>query len=220
MRIKQIGNITKPRKNFDNPNDGRVYCPSGISPSITTCGGGNREPMIVDEKIIVSSRGRNPDNPSDRTAGANMEQRLEPTKEGLCGTITSVQKDNMVLERIAIKQATKEGTIEVAAGGVADLSYPTSKTRRGRVQDGGNVCPTIMAENQELCRVESVMRIRKLTPRECWLLQDYSEEDFVKAQSVNSNTQLYKQAGNGITKAVLMAIFTNLNIHPTGEGER
>lgn len=52
--------------------------------------------------------------------------------------------------------------------------------------------------------------IRKLTPLECWRLMDYSDEDFYKAKAVNSNTQLYKQAGNGIVKAVLMAIFKEM----------
>lgn len=56
-------------------------------------GGGN-----VVERIIVASRGRNPNNPSDRTTGAPTEQRLEPNSEGLCNTLTSVQKDNYVLE--------------------------------------------------------------------------------------------------------------------------
>ena len=53
-------------------------------------------------------------------------------------------------------------------------------------------------------------RIRKLTPLECWRLMDYSDEDFYKAKAVNSNTQLYKQAGNGIVKAALMAIFKEM----------
>ena len=50
------------------------------------------------ERIIAASRGRNPSNPSDRTIGAPTEQRLEPNSEGLCNTLTSVQKDNYVLE--------------------------------------------------------------------------------------------------------------------------
>lgn len=55
-------------------------------------------------------------------------------------------------------------------------------------------------------------RIRKLTPRECWRLMGYTDGDFDKAASVNSNSQLYKQAGNAIVKQVLMAIFSQLNI--------
>ena len=49
------------------------------------------------------------------------------------------------MEKVRIKQATQKGYIECAVGGVADLSYPSSKTRRGRVQEGGWICPTITA---------------------------------------------------------------------------
>lgn len=55
--------------------------------------------------------------------------------------------------------------------------------------------------------MEHKYRIRKLTPRECWRLMDFSDEDFDKAAGVNSNSQLYKQAGNSIVKNVLVAIF-------------
>lgn len=92
--------------------------------------GGGREP-----KIIVAMRGRNPDDPSDRTAGSPTEQRLEPNTQGISNCLTSVQKDNLVL----IKQATKEGSIECEIGGCFDASYPESTTRRGRVQDKGNI---------------------------------------------------------------------------------
>jgi len=53
-------------------------------------------------------------------------------------------------------------------------------------------------------------RIRKLTPRECWRLMDFKDADFEKAAEVNSNTQLYKQAGNSIVCNVLVAILGQL----------
>ena len=53
-------------------------------------------------------------------------------------------------------------------------------------------------------------QIRKLTPLECWRLMGFSDEDFRKAEAVNSNTQLYSQAGNSIVKQVLMAIFKEM----------
>lgn len=55
-------------------------------------------------------------------------------------------------------------------------------------------------------------RIRKLTPRECWRLMGYTDEDFDKAAAVNSNSQLYKEAGNAIVKQVLMAIFRQMKL--------
>lgn len=116
-----------------------------------------------------------------------------------------------------IKQATKSGLIWCDRGGVADLAYPTSKTRRGRVQEHGQICPTLTAQNQEVYRMEGTVTvngntyaIRKLTPKECWRLMGFSDEDFHKAEAVNSNTQLYKQAGNSIVKPVLMAIFSQM----------
>jgi len=54
------------------------------------------------------------------------------------------------------------------------------------------------------------LRIRKLTPKECWRLMGFDDEDFEKASEVNSNTQLYKQAGNSIVVNVLYRILENL----------
>lgn len=197
MEERRLGNIY----GFNGGNyAGNVYDDKGLSPAIRTYQGGNQQPAIV------RSVGRNPDNPTDRTAGSPTEQRLEPNSQGICNTLTTVQKDNMIL----IRQATKEGFVECEYGGVADLSFPTSGTRRGRVQDKGNICPTITAETNGLCRIESQYRIRKLTPLECWRLMGFSDEDFRKAEAVSSNSQLYKQAGNSIVKNVIMAIFAQL----------
>ena len=90
------------------------------------------------------------------------------------------------------------------------MSYPNSKTRRGRVQEGGSVSPTVTAESNGLCRVESKIRVRRLTPKECWRLMGFDDEDFEKAEKVVSNTQLYKQAGNSIVVDVLEAIFKEM----------
>ena len=76
---------------------GNVWDKNYISPSLTTMQGGMREPMIVD-KQIVAMRGRNPDNPSDRTVGGPTEQRLEPNTQDMSNCLTSVQKDNLVME--------------------------------------------------------------------------------------------------------------------------
>lgn len=114
------------------------------------------------------------------------------------------------LAKILVKQATDIGYAECKINGVADLSYPDSKTRRGRVQNNGDICPTLTAQSNEICKIESQYRIRKLTPRECWRLMGFTDEDFNKAAKVNSNTQLYKQAGNSIVVNCLEGIFTNL----------
>lgn len=64
------------------------------------------------------------------------------------------------------------------------------------------------------------LRIRKLTPKECWRLMGFEDEDFNKASQVNSNTQLYKQAGNSIVVNVLQSILTNLLINKSIEQEK
>lgn len=85
-----------------------------------------------------------------------------------------------------------------------------------RVYDKSGLCPTLnimQGGNRQPMLVDGKKeryRIRKLTPKECWRLMGFSDEDFEKAAKENSNTQLYKQAGNSIVKDVLMAIFRNL----------
>lgn len=75
-----------------------VYSESGLSPSITTITGGGTQQIKIAESKIVAMRGRSPDNPSDRSVGSPTEQRLEPNMSGTSNCLTSVQKDNLVLE--------------------------------------------------------------------------------------------------------------------------
>lgn len=179
---------------------------------MSTMQGGGQEPKILESKI-VAMRGRNPENPSDRSAGSPTKQRLEVNTQGTSNCLTSVQKDNLVMESVKIKQATKDVYIECDVGCVFDASYPNSATRRGRVQDNGNTCPTITAQNQESCHLETAYRIRKLSPRECGRLMGVADEDISKMEAVNSNSQLYKQFGNSIVVDVMCAMFKNLNIN-------
>ena len=119
-----------------------------------------------------------------------------------------------------IRQATKSGWIWMESGGVCDLSYPDSKTRRGRVTAAGQICPTLTAQNNEVYQImenKYTYRIRKLTPKECWRLMGWQDEQFHKAEAVNSNTQLYKQAGNGIVVPVLEAIFRQMGVGRDGK---
>jgi DNA (cytosine-5)-methyltransferase 1 len=128
--------------------------------------------------------------------------------EGLARTVTVEKGEGM---KILIKQNNKQGYAECKIGGVADLSYPDSKTRRGRVQGGGDVSPALtVTDLGGISRIESKYRIRKLTPLECWRLMGFTDEEFKAAESVNSNTQLYKQAGNSIVVDVLVGIFRNI----------
>ena len=107
---------------------------------------------------------------------------------------------------IRVKQAVKQGYIICKNGGVADLSYPNSKLRRGRVQRGGQICPTITTGSCNIYKIErdesmnvKDWAIRKLNPTECWRLMGFTDEDVAKCKAVGmSDTQLYRQAGNSI----------------------
>lgn len=81
--------------------------------------------------------------------------------------------------------------------------------KQRRVYDEDYIHPAIAGGANHLGNVmeKNKIRIRKLTPKECWRLMGFSDEDFAKAKEVNSDSQLYKQAGNSIVVDVLMAIF-------------
>jgi DNA (cytosine-5)-methyltransferase 1 len=109
---------------------------------------------------------------------------------------------------IPIKTANKQGYDMAEEGDGIDLAYPQSQTRRGRV--GHGVAKTI-ATGETMGVLTKDMKIRKLTPKECWRLMGFDDEDFEKAKAAGiSNSQLYKQAGNSIVVNVLEAILWNL----------
>lgn len=115
--------------------------------------------------ITCAMRGRNPDNPSDRNPGIELEQRLELGGD-IANCITTVQKDSLVAEpKLAIRQATKKGYIEIPQGGVFDASYPDSTTRRGRVQGDGFISPTLTAGGEPPCLFEGIAEPNVLTPK-------------------------------------------------------
>lgn len=105
-RIIKVGQVSN-----EGSQSGMVYDTSGLSPTIVAgCHGyaiGNI--LVNDEPFIVASRGRNPENPSDRTTGSPTEQRLEANTNGTTNTITTVAKDNYVMEPVVCEQRCDEG---------------------------------------------------------------------------------------------------------------
>ena len=74
-----------------------------------------------------------------------------------------------------------------------------------------DIAPTLTSNSyHENNHLSDGYRIRKLTPRECWRLQGFPDWAFDKAQEVNSNSQLYKQAGNSVTVNVIASIAKEL----------
>lgn len=285
---KFIGNVN--REDFGTGYAGGVWDDSHISPTLTTMQGGGRQPHVItgidksynNPKFIETANcitSREDRGVSDRKSEGtavletpNIRYCLDSNyyKGTTIEQYMNKHRRQLVIEnnKVAIRQATKQGYIECEVGGVADLSYPDSKTRRGRVQDNGNTCPTITATETGICRIEPKerffkqaletlnendcnpgdtinafnkhvdksgcsptlttrpegfktailpvtddIRIRKLTPKECFRLMGFSDENFDAAQSVGiSNSQLYKQAGNSIVVDVLYYIYRELYI--------
>lgn len=114
---------------------------------------------------------------------------------------------------IKIKQATKQGLIAVDNGGVVDISFPGSKTRRGRVQDNGNISPTLTTS----CALARINKdkdgylIRNLTENEYYMLMGMTSDDCNKCKNVGiSRNALFKTAGNGIVTNCVQLIFEHL----------
>ena len=206
------------------------------------------ETVSIADPFVVASRGREPNVLiQTRTEEAkrlrkdyenhriNIQrkymQQLEPRTDGVSNTLTSVQKDNLLVEPVRIKANTQKGFEEVGEYGAVNISRPGSTTRRGRVQgDKGDIVGKLTT-GEENAVVEPLApiqrcRIRRLTPRECFRLQDVSEEDIDKIQNYKypymkrgkrkhiSESQQYKLAGNSIPVACMFYIFKNLFSSP------
>ncbi len=196
LEVKQLGFMDNGTGKHQS---NTVYDENALCPNITTVEGGGTKQIKICESQIVAMRGRNPDNPSDRTAGNPTEQRLEVNMQGTSNCLTSVQKDNLLLENNIQKV--------------------------GQISSNGSQCGTVISDNgisanlvagthgYANSHIATQYRIRKLTPRECGRLMGVSDEDIDKMAAVNSNTQLYKQFGNSIVVDVMFAMFKNLNIN-------
>lgn len=192
VAVKQVGNISNSDSFGGNPQTGRVYDPEGLSPTLNTMTGGGREPKVAIPVIT-------PDRINKRQNGRRFKENGDPMF-----TINTVDKHG-----ILIREATKKGYAEATVGDSVNISHPNSKTRRGRVGKGvANTLQTGLDQGV----VSEDLRIRKLTPRECWRLQGFPDWAFDKAQEVNSNSQLYKQAGNSVTVPLMEFVANRLKV--------
>lgn len=191
--------------------NGNVYDSTGLSPTLTTNKGeGN--------KIVIPVL--TPDRIEKRQNGRRFKENGEPMF-----TLTGQDRHGIAIE---VKEATKQGYAECRVGvDTVNLSVPGSKTRRGRV--GKEIANTLdtscnqgifVQVSEELIvyavwyeKYQCYIAIRKLTPRECFRLQGWSDDYFEKAQFVNSDSQLYKQAGNGVTVTVIETIARKMNVN-------
>ncbi|MEB8335777.1 DNA (cytosine-5-)-methyltransferase [Staphylococcus saprophyticus] len=164
-----------------------IYDPNGLSTTVAA-----RDYMGPKQIVIPVLT---PDRVNKRQNGRRFKEDGEPMF-----TLTSQDKHG-----IAVREATKQGYAIAEQGDSVNVSYPTSKTRRGRV--GKQVAQTLQAGEVNQGVVMEDIRIRKLVPIETWRLQGFSDEQFYKAKNSGvSNSQLYKQAGNSVSVPVVDAI--------------
>ena len=158
----------------------------------------------VDEKYYLSDK-QIKDIQSWNAYEKPLENMEKVDKSNISPTLTT-RSGAYAAGMILVKNNTKKGYLEATEGDGIDLAQPNSKTRRGRVQK--NSIQTLTTQNN--LGVVSDLRIRKLTPNECFRLMGVKDEDFEKCAKNQSDSSLYHLAGDSIVVNVLMAIFNEL----------
>lgn len=167
---------------------------------------GNQEMTAI--AILVLT----PDRAEKRQNGRRFKENGEPMF-----TLTAQDRHGVA---IPVKEATQEGYALAHEGDSINLLMPNSKIRRGRVGHGVAQTLDTSCNQGVMVRLESgtdvyaiwseeyqcYIAIRRLTPRECFRLQGVPDEYFDRAAFVNSDSQLFKQAGNSVTVPVIKAI--------------
>ena len=150
-----------------------------------------------------------PDRVEKRQNGRRMKEDGEPmftlTAQDQHGIYLPEEAGGGAEPEIAlpVRNATKQGYDMAYPGDGIVLSYPKSESRRGRVGKG---CSQTLDTGCMMGTVTRCGRIRRLTPRECFRLQGFPDGLYERAAAVNSETQLYKQAGNAVTATVAYAV--------------
>jgi len=176
----------------------------------------------VDEKYYLDDKWLNDIRYNNNTVcETRYDEGIRTFKNNICGSLRTIDAcGNKCV--IQIKNATKQGYSETLDGDGIATNEPrvlggigekksnggTQWYQQDRIYD--NNIGLSLSTTAQPYYPDNNLRIRKLTPKECWRLMGFDDEDFEKAEKVNSNTQLYKQAGNSIVVNVLEAIFKNL----------
>lgn len=236
--VKQIANLM-PSKTRENPNQGRLYDTDGLSPTLGAMQGGNRQPFVTvreatkkgyAEPVIVEDFYKSreeriygeyaPSLRADRTGPKVAEPTIAKCIGGIGekksnGGTQWYQQDRVYQGDIALAHPANlpGGSYRYA------LDEPTAYDEQNKYIRKDGCVGTLTTDGSspkhnnrviEPTDCQAALRIRKLTPKECWRLMDFDDEDFEKAEAVNSNTQLYKQAGNSIVVSVAYFIFKEL----------
>lgn len=169
----------------------------GVCTTLTSsmgCGGGY-VPMVTEPKCVQVA---------DLNHYQNDQMNRVYSTDGIAPTVLTKTGGGRET-KILVKTNNSKGYDIAEPGDYINIERPNSTTRRGRV--GHGVSQTLDTKENH-CTVDyPPLRIRKLTPKECFRLMGFDDEDFEQAAKVNSNTQLYKQAGNSIVVDVLEELF-------------
>lgn len=186
--INQVGNIGKSDNFGGNPQVTRVYDINGISPTLNTMQGGGREPKILVREATKQGYAVAGVGDSINFSHPNSKTRRGRVGKNIANTLLTSDEQGVVLPQIIQKpHGFNKGGVHNIAPTLTKSSY----------------------QENNFLKIEGVS-IRKLTPRECWRLQGFPDWAFDKAQEVNSNSQLYKQAGNSVTVNVIEEIAKRL----------
>ena len=227
-KLNQVAQIVD--KGF-NEMTGRVYDSAGLSPTIQTMQGGNRQPKIAIDNLkkqmcndlIAIGRVRENDviRHSYSTSRMNGEKKdiqannMSPTLDTRCDCLGVVVNDNSVYTNTEKKLFTEDGNIKryigsdivdkFEEGQMATTSYPNGYGHGPRTHNESISLNTI-----DKPTVKKNLRIRKLTPKECFRLMGVKDQDFERIAENQSNASLYHLAGDSIVVPVLMAIFKEI----------
>lgn len=195
----------------------RYYSPEGISPTLHTCGGGNTETKIAEPVAYVKEATKKGYAEIYEGNSVNLEQPNSKTRRGRVGkgcaqTLTTSCNQAIVepneLSHSEWKQQMYKRFIEDSNGEVSGVITNQSQSFGYRPPMKG-YSKTLKANANDAGVVES-FRVRKLTPKECYRLMGFTDEQFDKSQAFSSDSQLYKQAGNSIVVDILYYIFEKL----------
>ena len=188
-----IRGFVKHRERHKAKGTGFIWKPRDLD-GVASCLRANASLAPTDNTIIVEPRCIQVAQMYGTEREPNPQAGRVYDADGISPTIDTCSGGNKMPKIIEPVNTMPDGTCRT----IKNQYYKTSKANFDRTSTFGAT------------GVSDDSRSRKLTPKECWRLMGFDDEDFDKAQAVNSNTQLYKQAGNSIVVDVLAHIFTNL----------
>ncbi len=168
---------------------------------------GNSGVLETDSAVQEARAVLTPDRVEKRQNGRRMKEAGEPmftlTAQDQHGVYLTEDASGDAETALPVRNGTKQGYDLAYPGDGVCLSYPKSESRRGRVGKG---CSQTLDTGCMMGTVTKCGKIRRLTPRECFRLQGFPDGLYERAAAVNSETQLYKQAGNAVTATVAYAV--------------